>query len=113
MKQLLIDTIKEFGYPIFLQGSLSKDEEYPETFFTFWNNDSYDDEFYDNIEHSTIWDFDLNVYSNNPSLVNSLLIEAKQKLKQAGFVVSGKGYDVASDEPEWTGRGINVLKIEK
>lgn len=113
MKKLLIETIQSLGYPIFLQGSLSKEEAYPDTFFTFWNNDSIDVEFYDNEAFSTVWDFDLNVYSNKPSLVNTLLLEAKKLLKQKGFIVNGKGYDVGSDEPTHTGRGINVLKIEK
>lgn len=113
MKELLIETLEPLGYPIFLQGSLNEDEAYPESFFTFWNNDSFDDEFYDNVEHETIWNFDLNFYSNDPALVNTKLIEAKTLLKSQGFIVSGKGYDVMSDEPTHTGRGINVLKIEK
>ena len=70
-------------------------------------------EFYDNKENSYIWDFDLNFYSSDPNLVNTKLLEAKKKLKEKGFIVRGKGYDVASDEPTHTGRGINVLKIEK
>ena len=113
MKDLLIQTLQTMGYPIILQGSLGADEPYPESFFTFWNNDVPGNEFYDNEEHSYIWDFDLNFYSTDPTLVNTKLLEAKTKLKQAGFVVSGKGYDVASDEPTHTGRGIHVLKIEK
>lgn len=113
MKDLLITTISSLGYPIIQQGSLGENEPYPESFFTFWNNDTDDNETYDNVEHSYIWDFDLNFYSSDPSLVNSKLLEAKSLLRQQGFIVGGKGYDVASDEPTHTGRGINVLKIEK
>lgn len=113
MKDLLIEILESFGYPVKLQGSLNKDEAYPESFFTFWNNDSYDGNHYDNDAVSYVWDFDVNFYSTDPALVNSKLIEAKTKLKQQGFIVPGKGYDVASDEPTHTGRGINVLKIEK
>ena len=113
MKDLLIKILESFGYPVKLQGSLNKDEAYPESFFTFWNNDSYDGNHYDNEAISYVWDFDVNFYSTDPALVNSKLIEAKTKLKQQGFIVPGKGYDVASDEPTHTGRGINVLKIEK
>ncbi len=113
MKDLLIQVLESFGYPIFQQGSLGKDEAYPESFFTFWNNDSFDGEFYDNVEHKTTWNFDLNFYSIDPELVNNKLLEAKKLLKQNGFIVNGKGYDVVSDEPTHTGRGINVLKIEK
>ena len=113
MKDLLIETLDTFGYPVILQGSLGKDEAYPESFFTFWNNDSYDGNHYDNDAVSYVWDFDVNFYSTDPALVNLKLIEAKTKLKQQGFIVSGKGYDVASDEPTHTGRGINVLKEER
>lgn len=113
MKDEFIKILESFGFPVFQQGSLNKDEAYPESFFTFWNNDTDDSEFYDNKENSYIWDFDLNFYSSDPDLVNTKLLEAKKLLKEKGFIVHGKGYDVASDEPTHTGRGINVLKIEK
>lgn len=113
MKDLLISTLEPLGYPILLQGSLGEDEAYPTSFFTFWNNDTSGSEFYDNEEHSYVWDFDLNFYSIDPDLVNAKLIVAKQLLRAQGFIVTGKGYDVPSDEPTHTGRGIHVLKIEK
>jgi len=112
MKDLLIELLESFGYPVFLQGSLSADEPYPTSFFTFWNNSSDGDSFYDNDERKTVWNFDLNFYSIEPTLVNTKLIEAKTLLKENGFIVTGKGYDISSDEPTHTGRGINVLKIE-
>lgn len=113
IKQLLIDTLSSFDYPICQQGSMSNDEQYPDSFFTFFNNETNDDAFFDNQETMTIWDFDLNIYSIDPEVVNSALLEAKPLLKQAGFIVNGVGYDVLSDEPTHTGRGINILYIEK
>lgn len=112
MKDLLIETVSALGYPVCQQGSLGPDEDYPESFFTFWNNSADGDSFYDNDEHSVVWDFDLNFYSSDPALVNSELLRAKRLLKKAGFIVTGKGYDVASDEETHTGRGIRVLKID-
>lgn len=112
MKDLLISLLETFGFPVFLQGSLSEDEAYPESFFTFWNNDSYDNNHYNNNPVSYTWNFDVNFYSNDPALVNTQLIEAKALLKQNGFIVSGKGYDVASDEPTHTGRGFTALIID-
>lgn len=113
MEDLLINTLSEaFGVPVIRQGSLAEDEDYPESFFTFWNNTSDGDGFYDNDETQTIWDFDLNFYSTNPSLTYSELLKAKKLLKNVGFTVTGKGYDVPSDEPTHTGRGINILFLE-
>lgn len=112
MKDLLIQTLKTLGFPIFQQGSLSEDESYPDTFFTFWNNNVDGETYYDDEEHNYIWDFDLNIYSIDPNLVNTELLKAKKLLKKEGFIVNGKGHDVMSDEPTHTGRGINVKKIE-
>ncbi len=112
MLEKLIEILKPLNYPIRLQGSMNKADDYPESFFTFWNNDSYDDMLYDNTEHSTVWDFDLNFYSTDPVLTNTVLLKAKDLLKKEGFIVDGKGYDIASDEPTHTGRGINVLYVQ-
>jgi len=114
VKKLLINTLDEnFHLPIYLQGSISVDEAYPDSFFTFWNNSTTDDAFYNNTETETIWDFDLNFYSNDPDLVNGILIQAKQMLKAVGFIPDGSGHDVMSDEPTHTGRGLNLLFIER
>ena len=112
-KEIMIETIESFKYPILLQGALNANDVYPESFFTFFNNDTSSDDFYDNTESVTIWDFDLNFYSTNPTLVNTVLIEAKALHKAQGFIIDGKGYDVLSDEPTHTGRGINLIYIER
>lgn len=114
VKLLLINTLKdEYDLPVIQQGSMSMDDEYPESFFTFWNNTTTDAAFYDDTETETIWDFDLNFYSDNPTSVNTMLLEAKTLLKGVGFIVDGSGYDVMSDEKTHTGRGINLLFIER
>ena len=114
VKLLLINTLtEEFNLPVIQQGSMSMDEDYPESFFTFWNNTTTDAAFYDDTETETIWDFDLNYYSDDPTSVNTILLEAKTLLKSAGFIVDGSGYDVMSDEKTHTGRGINLLFIER
>lgn len=112
MEDKLIELLETFGYPVYRQGSLSNDATYPDSFFTFWNNQSPDHAFYDNTEYGTEWDFDVNFYSNDPDLTYSKLLEAKALLKQNGWVVPGKGHDVMSDEPSHTGRGISALFLE-
>lgn len=114
VKQLLLDTLDDtFGYPVYLQGSLSVDDAYPDAFFTFWNNYTDDSAFFDNTENQVIWDFDLNFYSNDPVLVNTVLLQAKAALKAVGFIPDGSGHDVVSDESTHTGRGLTLLFIQK
>lgn len=112
MIDLLINTLESFGYPVYRQGSLTADDVYPATFFTFWNNAVDDGGHYDDAAVNYIWNFDVNVYSTEPELVNTLLLAAKTKLINNGFIIGGAGYDVASDEITHTGRGINALIIE-
>ena len=37
LKEKLIEILETMGYSAYLQGSMSEDDEYPESFFTFWN----------------------------------------------------------------------------
>lgn len=113
MKDLLIELLDTFNYPVFLQGSLTENEPYPDSFFTFWNNSSDDGDHFDNDAVGWWWNFDVMFYSVDPELVNTILVQVRTLLKNNGFVVGGKGYDVASDEPTHTGRGINALIFER
>lgn len=113
MEDLLIETLESLGFPVMLQGSLLPNEPYPNHFFTFWNNDSYGNSFYDDDEHSIVYNYSVNFYSVNPEWVYTKLRAAKVALKRAGFIVSGDGYSVTSDEPTHDGRGINVLYLRR
>lgn len=113
MKTELINALKTFGYPVRLQGSLSENESYPDSFFTIWNNETADGSHYDNNAINYVWNFSIYFYSTSPSLVNTILLQAKNLLKSSGWIISGKGYDVPTDEPSHTGRAIDALYIEK
>lgn len=112
MEDALITLLSSFGYPVYRQGSMANDASYPETFFTFWNNASPDHSHYDNEEYGTAWDFNIYTYSNNPSLTYSLLMDARAKLKEYGWICPSKGFDVASDEATHTGRGLEIFYLE-
>lgn len=112
MEDLLIESLESLGYPVIRQGSMGPDDEYPENFFTFWNNDSRDGSHYDDDDVSTIYDYDVNFYSVEPDHVYAQLRKAKKLLKAKRFIISGDGYDVASDEDTHTGRGMNVLYMK-
>ena len=109
MEDLLISTLEALGYPVRKQGSLLPDEPYPNHFFTFWNDSADGSSYYSNTETAIIWQYSLNFYSSDPNMVTTKLLEAKSLLKALGWVVNGAGYDVASDEPTHTGRGITIL----
>lgn len=112
MEDALITILESFKVPVYRQGSMASDATYPETFITFWNNESPDHAHYDNEDYGTAWDFDVNVYSSDPSRTYSLLAEVRTALKEAGWIVPSKGYDVASDEPTHTGRGMQALFLQ-
>ena len=113
MKELLVNELKKFGYPVFLQGSLNDDEAYPETFITFWTDNSYDNSHYDNDAVSWGWSYQVVLYSSNPELLNSKPNEIRAALKKAGFIPQGKGRDIPSDEPSHTGWVTDYLYLEK
>ena len=109
MEDALIELLETFGYPVYRQGSVS---EYPDSFFTFWNNDSPDHAHYDNEDYGTDWSFSVNFYSTDPALTYSVLADARILLKQHEWVVPSKGYDVQTDEPSHTGRGLTIFYME-
>ena len=113
MKDELIAVLQTLKYPVYQQGSIGSSQKYDDSFFTFWNNDSWDDNHYDNNPASWTWSFDVNFYSTSPALVNSVLLQAKALLVASGWVISGKGHEVASDEITHTGRGMTCLFKER
>jgi len=108
MDELLKKALESLSYPVRLQGSFRPQESYPDHFFTYWNDSADGSSFYSNTEGAIVWQYSLNFYSVDPELVNTKLLEAKALLKSEGWLVSGAGYSVMSDEPTHTGRGITV-----
>ena len=112
IKDLLITTLESLKYPVYLQGSMDADAAYPDSFFTFWNNSTDDLNHYDNQPIAYEWDFDVNFYSDDPDMVNTVLLTAKTALQAAGFIINGKGHDLPTDVITHTGRGMSVLYRE-
>lgn len=113
MEDLLISTLETFGFPVRLQGSLLPDEDYPDDFFTFWNSGSDDASNYDDTTATILYEYNVFFYSNNPENVYTILRAAIAALKSVGFIISGDGFSVASDEPTHDGRGVNVKFLKE
>lgn len=112
MEDKLIEILQSFGYPVIRQGSLPPQQEYPEHFFTFWNNDTPAHSHYNNDEYGFEHEFYVYFYSTDPEKTYSELENARVALKKSGFISHGKGFDVVSDEPTHTGRGMTVTYLE-
>lgn len=112
MEDTLIGLLESLNYPVYRQGSFTEGQPYPKSFFTFWNNDSPDHAHYDNDTYATDWQFSIYFYSEDPETTYKTIDDARILLKQNGFIVPSKGFDVTSDEPTHTGRGVQVFYIE-
>lgn len=113
MEDTLIQLLETFGYPVIRQGSLSPQQAYPETFFTFWNSTEEGQSFYDNQTASVVYDFDVNVYSTSPDTAYRVLREARELLRGNNWIIETRGFDVPSDEITHVGRGMFVQYIER
>lgn len=113
MKEEIIQLLETFEYPVFLQGTLNDNEEYPPSFFTFWNFETPEGEFYDNKAHRADWGFWIYFYSNNPALVESVTKQAEDLLKENGWTLQGRSIDVVSDVKTHTGKMLTCNKSEK
>lgn len=112
MKSELINVLNTFGFPVYRQGSMSSEEVYPSSFFTFWNFETPEDKHYNNEASRAVWGFWVYMYSDDPSIVDAKLEEARKLLKSNGWIIDGKGEDVASDVETHTGRMFTCYKIE-
>ena len=107
----LIELLESLGYTVYRQGSLSG-VDYPDTFFTFWENNSPDHAHYDNQTYGTAYDYSVYVYSTDANLAYSLTEEARDLLKVNHWVVPSKGFDVASDDNTHIGRGLQAYYLK-
>ena len=112
MEDALIEILETFKYPVIRQGSLAPDAPYPATFFTFWNRTEEEQAAYDNETALVVYNFDVNVYSDDPTTVYSLLAEARDAVKAAGWQTPERGHDIASDVITHTGRGFTCTYLE-
>lgn len=102
MKQILLNVLNSFGFPVFLLGTLGENEPYPPAFFTFSTLES-DDICFDDEDSYAVYRFQIIFYANDPHIVEEVATESRRKLKAAGFIPDGRGEDIQSEEPTHTG----------
>ena len=112
IKNNLVVLLETLNYPVFLQGSLNPDEQYPDSFFTFWNFDTPETAFYDDAANRAVWGFWIYFYSVDPVLVEQMSEQARQLLKQHGYILQGKPNDISVDRPTHSGVMFTTYKFE-
>lgn len=112
MKQILLNVLNSFGYPVFLQGSLGADTPFPPAFFTFATIASEDISF-DDAAYAAVYEFQVIFYANDPHTVEDIAAQCRQKLIQAGFIAQGRGIDIPSEEDTHTGWVCNYSYIKE
>lgn len=97
---------------MYLQGSLPPEEDYPPSFFTFWNFETLE-RYYDDEPWACTWSYDVNFYTSDPAIRISTMKDAAIALRAAGYVVEGVGEDIDSDVQTHTGRTLVCRFTEK
>ena len=110
----IYELLSQLGFPVYRQGSMTEDEEYPATFLTFWNFETPEDKHHDNQATRAVWGYWVYCYSDDyPTMINTLEA-ARQLLMKAGWIsTDGRGQDVRSDVDTHTGRMITVHYVER
>lgn len=108
----LVSLLESLNYPVFLQGTFNGDA-YPDSFITYIINSSSDRAHFDDDATSWTWDATVIFYTKNPTLLFSVPETIRTTLKNAGFIPSGKGYNIFSDDPNFTGWTNDYLYLDK
>jgi hypothetical protein len=113
MKSELIEILESFGFPVYLQGSLNSTDDYPDSFFTFWNFENPEKSFYDNDANRCVWGFCVYFYSTNPMKTEEFPEKARLLLRKNDWMPDGKPIDIQVDKPTHTGAFFRVYHIEQ
>lgn len=108
----LYEVLNTYDIPVYLQGSLGKDEPYPENFITYFIEDSEGNVFYDNEPNETDWVINIVYYTHDINLIKDFIPQLINDLKINKFKVIGKGFLTPSDEPSCVGWILPTIYLE-
>lgn len=100
INDILKDTLKTVHDYVYKQGSAP--DELPPLYITFFSVNSVTDR-YDNNEFVTKWRAQTVIYGVDPVAVAELAERAREAAKNAHFIPIGKGNDLISGDPLYTG----------
>lgn len=113
MIDLLMQTLETTGFPVYLQGSIAPEQDYDESFITYQIIDSPLQDFLDDDATGTQWEVNVIFYTCRADLLYTVPADIFKKLKAAGFIPQGQGFNVPADEPSYNGFGNDFLYYER
>lgn len=103
--------LEEFGLMVRQQGSVPADM--PESYITYWGDPSTDNLNVDNKTASVDYPFTVIFYTTDWENIYSRFDELISLLEAKGYVMDGRGFDIASGLDDYSARCIEVTKTEK
>lgn len=113
LEEIFNELEQEYEIPYSRQGSYAEDEELPTSFFTFWNNKSEFEDYYNNKPTNCDWEWLIFFYTKDASMLYVGLEKFIEKALEKGFFIEGKGSDISCDEPNYSGRYLKVTYQEE
>lgn len=111
MDELIKIIETKFNYPVYRQGSAP--QTYPESFFCYWNIDSDDTDYANNLPTAQHWEYYFYFYTADIFILNTTIKQLKKLLKSKGFTVSSNGTDLKSDYPTHVGKVLEAVYYKK
>lgn len=113
VKELLISILSEFSENVYLHGTIEPNENLPDAFITFNQIDSETTLSFDNEDALTTYTFNVNYYSIDPEAVNTVPQLIRNELKKHEFICNGKGYDLMTQNENYTAWALEFQYIER
>ena len=109
MDEKLISILETLGYDVILQGSLDSEEEYPSSFFTYWNWENPREQYYDNKHKSVASSFQIQFYTTDMKILDSVVNQAVQLLEENDFMLDEEPINNYSDIPNYKSKTFDVI----
>ena len=105
--------LETLGLPVFIQGDMPEEMEYPETFITYIWVSSSDLWRFNNRATATNYVAQVTVYSCYPNAIDENIEKVITLLESAGYSKDDSGRMIPSDEPTHLGWTIDFNYIVK
>lgn len=111
IREHLYNSLASVGYPVYNSSTLATDP-LEVSYITYFLAGSSDNSHYDNEAKSWAYDIQVIFFSSQVALLDTAPNDIRAKLKQAGFISQGKGYELA-EANGYAGWALDFTYIEK